>query len=324
MRKTRVPCNELQPAPYNPREIDDEALAGLAASIANASKQIRGKAGKPYKLAQPVLVNNRNNRILGGHQRIAALRELGQSFLFADDVWRIDVEPDSVAEKQLVLGLNNEHIQGRWAYEKLGTLFRELDAGGLDLSSLGWPKHVTEPLLQAKWEPPPIDDHEATETEIAQLFGGRTQTERSSKPMQFWKSRKLLTGDVLDYGCGKRPAAGCSGWDPFQYADPEPLMQRYDRVMLNYVLNVQPADHLIVMIAALVRSLLKPGGLALFAIRCDLSPGLHRSEKGIQNVKEPEAWAALLRPFFEIEQLCADAFIGLTGKPPAKCMPCDV
>lgn len=315
MNKSRVQLDDLKPAPYNPRKIDDVALAGLAATIADASLAIRGKAGKPYKLAQPVLVNNRNNRILGGHQRVAALRQLGQSFLFVDDVWRIDVEPDSPAEKKLVIGLNNEHVHGRWDYKKLGSLFSELDGGGLDLGSLGWPKHVTGPLLRGKWEPPPIDDDEATAKEIEQLFGGKSRNERHSKPLAFWKQSKLFTGDVLDYGCGKRPAAGCTGWDPFQYSDPAPLVRRYDRVMLNYVLNVQPADHLVTMIAALVRMLLKPDGLALFAIRRDLSPGLHRSDKGIQNIKEPEAWVSLLSPFFQIVQLSTDDFLGFKGLP---------
>ncbi|HIJ70677.1 MAG TPA: ParB N-terminal domain-containing protein [Planctomycetes bacterium] len=50
---------DMKPAEYNPREIDDEALAGLTASM------------KKFGCVEPIIVNVRGgaNTIVGGHQR---------------------------------------------------------------------------------------------------------------------------------------------------------------------------------------------------------------------------------------------------------------
>ena len=56
---------DLVPAPYNPRAISDDALAGLGESI--------GRFG----LVQPVIVNARTGRVVGGHQRLKVLQARG-------------------------------------------------------------------------------------------------------------------------------------------------------------------------------------------------------------------------------------------------------
>jgi len=48
---------DLVPAPYNPRKITDQAYAGLRESL------------QKFGLVDLLVVNKRNNRIIGGHQR---------------------------------------------------------------------------------------------------------------------------------------------------------------------------------------------------------------------------------------------------------------
>ena len=68
---------DLLTADYNPRTISDQALAGLGASIGR------------YGLVQPIIVNARTGRVVGGHQRLKVLQAKGVE---ATDVLVIDVE----------------------------------------------------------------------------------------------------------------------------------------------------------------------------------------------------------------------------------------
>jgi ParB family chromosome partitioning protein len=60
-----VSVSEIKPAPYNPREISDEALAGLRQSL------------ERFGMVDLLVVNRRNMRIISGHQRYKILQEAG-------------------------------------------------------------------------------------------------------------------------------------------------------------------------------------------------------------------------------------------------------
>lgn len=119
-----ISLTDLNPAPYNPRSISDEALTGLAESIRHGTKLHAGWNAKDgYRLDSTVTVNKQGNRIVGGHQRVRALQEkLGQDWLHRDDITWIDCEPDGAAEKARNLALNNAAIQGEWTPEALPLL----------------------------------------------------------------------------------------------------------------------------------------------------------------------------------------------------------
>jgi hypothetical protein len=53
---------DLVPAPYNPRTISSEALAGLRGSV------------ERFGLVEPVVWNRRTGRVVGGHQRLKVLQ----------------------------------------------------------------------------------------------------------------------------------------------------------------------------------------------------------------------------------------------------------
>jgi ParB-like chromosome segregation protein Spo0J len=63
----RKPLSELIPAPYNPRAISPEALAGLRGSV------------ERFGLVEPVVWNRRTGRVVGGHQRLKVLQQMGET-----------------------------------------------------------------------------------------------------------------------------------------------------------------------------------------------------------------------------------------------------
>jgi hypothetical protein len=101
----------LKPSPFNPREITDEALAGLRTSIAR------------YGLVQPLVVNRKNDRVIGGHQRLKALLEAG-----VDEAPVVLVELNAIDEKALNVSLNSPEIQGRFTGD-VTQLLRQVSDG---------------------------------------------------------------------------------------------------------------------------------------------------------------------------------------------------
>jgi len=113
---------ELVPAPYNPRTISPEAMAGLEASIAR------------WGCLQPLVWNRRTERLVAGHQRLEALRSQGIDRI---EVAVVDLPADE--EKALNVALNNPHIAGDWRWDALGPLLDDIDAiADLDPALLGF------------------------------------------------------------------------------------------------------------------------------------------------------------------------------------------
>lgn len=104
-----------------------------------------------------------------------------------------------------------------------------------------------------------------------------TAIERTSMsfPTRWLKENDLLHGDILDFGCGlgydtqklKELGYNIVGYD--NYYRPEYPTRRFDTIVCNYVLNVlEPNEQAEVLMA--VSELLKPSGIAYFAVRRDL------------------------------------------------------
>ena len=88
---------DLEPAGYNPREIDIVALAGLTNSISR------------FGCVEPIVINTRgrHNVIIGGNQRFKALQSLG-----VIECLCVTVNCSRADEKLLNLTLNNPLIRG--------------------------------------------------------------------------------------------------------------------------------------------------------------------------------------------------------------------
>lgn len=113
-----------------------------------------------------------------------------------------------------------------------------------------------------------------------------TAKERDSLsfPAKFLLNKKLLLGNILDFGCGfgkdvevlKERGYNISGYDP-HYA-PEYPAKKFDTILCFYVLNVLlPEEQADVLMN--ISSLLKPDGKAYFAVRRDLQYEGYRVHK---------------------------------------------
>lgn len=89
--------SELAPAPYNPRRISEEAMGGLKASL------------KRFGMPQFIVFNRTTGRVVAGHQRVEALRALGET-----DAQVVVVTLPEEEEKALNITLNNPHIAGEF------------------------------------------------------------------------------------------------------------------------------------------------------------------------------------------------------------------
>lgn len=92
--------NELDPAPYNPRQITDTAKDGLRASM------------KKFGCVEPIIVNTRGGKrtIVSGHQRHKIMLESGVKKCTC-----VAVDLSASDEKLLNVTMNNPHIQGEFA-----------------------------------------------------------------------------------------------------------------------------------------------------------------------------------------------------------------
>jgi hypothetical protein len=131
-------------------------------------------------------------------------------------------------------------------------------------------------------------------TDRMKLFGSSTALTRkqASAPVAYYEEHGLLKGRVLDYGCGL-DVHRYTRFDPVYHNHPEVLLTSYDTVMCNYVLNVQPTDHLIIEILTLLWHLTAPGGRVLVAVLFEGKEGTHSVGGG--KPRNKAEWTAVLR-----------------------------
>lgn len=106
----KMKIGDIQVAEYNPRidlQPKDTEYIKLKRSI------------EEFDLVEPLIVNKRNNRLIGGHQRLKILQERGDT-----EVQVSIVDLDEHKEKILNIALNK--ISGDWDQQKLTLLFAEL------------------------------------------------------------------------------------------------------------------------------------------------------------------------------------------------------
>lgn len=92
-----IKLSDIKPAPYNPREISNEALSGLRHSL------------EKFGYVDLMVVNKRNMRVISGHQRYKILQAEG-----VETVTAILVDVDEIQEQAMNVTLNNQEIAGYW------------------------------------------------------------------------------------------------------------------------------------------------------------------------------------------------------------------
>lgn len=127
MKTQNVPLSELKPAPYNPRRaLNEREREALKNSI------------KKYKMVYPIVVNKRSGYIVGGHQRLEIMKEMG---LKTAPVLYVDMDEEQ--EKRANVQLNA--IEADWDVEKLQELLHPMTSE--EVQELGWSKIEAEALL---------------------------------------------------------------------------------------------------------------------------------------------------------------------------------
>jgi hypothetical protein len=103
----RMGLTELQPASYNPRKISIEAFQGL------------GKSIEKFGLLIPIVWNKRTGNVVGGHQRLRYLTEIGET---ETDVVVVDLDDNE--EVALNISLNNKALRGEFTKDVVELLER--------------------------------------------------------------------------------------------------------------------------------------------------------------------------------------------------------
>lgn len=130
LKMQKIKVNELKAAKYNPRrklEKTDEAYKRIKASI------------EEFGYVDPIIVNKNNMTVIGGHQRLEILKELGY-----EEIECVIVNLDEKQEKRLNLSLNKN--SGYWDNTKLEELFDELKLSEEELFSTGFSMSEVENL----------------------------------------------------------------------------------------------------------------------------------------------------------------------------------
>lgn len=127
----KIETNRLIPATYNPRKDlkpEDDEYKKIKKSILE------------FGFVSPLVVN-KDMTVIGGHQRLKVLQELGY-----EKVECIVVDLDKTKEKALNIALNK--ISGEWDTDKLESLLQELRMDDFDLSLTGFDSDEVDDILE--------------------------------------------------------------------------------------------------------------------------------------------------------------------------------
>ena len=114
--------DELKAASYNPRKDlkpGDKEYEKLKRSITE------------FGYVEPVIWNERTGTVVGGHQRLKVLKDLGY-----EEIDCVVVNISLEQEKALNVALNK--ISGEWDNALLGDLLKELELTGYDITLTGF------------------------------------------------------------------------------------------------------------------------------------------------------------------------------------------
>lgn len=152
MQIERMPVDQIRASAYNPRKDlkpGDPEYEKLKKSIIE------------FDMVEPLVWNKKTGNLVGGHQRLKILKELG-----VEGVEVSVVDLSEVKEKALNLALNK--ISGEWDMPRLKDLLEELDTGEFDIEITGFDFKEVESLM-AQFHP--TDEDLPTPLEMLELAG---------------------------------------------------------------------------------------------------------------------------------------------------------
>lgn len=164
---------DLLPADYNPRK-------DLKPGDAEYEKLKRSI--EQFGYVEPVIWNQTTGRVVGGHQRLKVLMDMGMT-----EVDCVVVAMDEEKEKSLNIALNK--ISGDWDKDKLALLIADLQGADFDVSLTGFEPGEIDALFKDTLKDGVKDDDFDVGAELAQP----TMT----KPGDIWTlgRHRLICGD---------------------------------------------------------------------------------------------------------------------------------
>lgn len=133
MNIQKIKITELKPAKYNPRKDlkpEDEEYQKIKKSITE------------YGCVIPLVVN-KDMTIIGGHQRLKILEDLGYT-----EIECVVVDYDKNKEKGCNITLNNENVSGEWDKLKLEELMAELKKEDFNMENTGFSFDEVDDILK--------------------------------------------------------------------------------------------------------------------------------------------------------------------------------
>ncbi len=121
-------------------QIEKRVVADLKAAEYNPRKDLKPGDAEYEKLkrsiqefgyVEPVIWNKRTGVVVGGHQRLKVMKDLGYT-----EVDCVVVDLDEAKEKALNIALNK--ISGEWDNDLLASLLKDLDGSGYDITLTGF------------------------------------------------------------------------------------------------------------------------------------------------------------------------------------------
>jgi len=131
MRIEKINIDRLNPAKYNPRvDLSPDSL-----EYAKIKRSIQ-----EFNYIDPIIWNDTTGNVVGGHQRLKVLKDLGYE--------EIEVSVVSLSEeKEKILNVALNKIAGEWDIPKLEDLLTELSGGKIDLLLTGFDQDEISKLI---------------------------------------------------------------------------------------------------------------------------------------------------------------------------------
>lgn len=173
MRIEKKNIMDLIPADYNPRKDlkpGDKEYEKLKRSI------------HEFGYVDPLIWNQQTGRLIGGHQRLKVLKDMG-----IEDVDVVIVDMDEEKEKALNVALNK--ISGDWDKDKLMLLITDLQGEDFDVSLTGFDPEELDDLFKDDLKDDVKDDNFDVDKEL--------KKPTMTKPGDLWQmgEHRLLCGD---------------------------------------------------------------------------------------------------------------------------------
>lgn len=173
MQIEKLKTDRLIPADYNPRKDlkpGDPEYEKLKRSI------------EQFGYVEPVIWNKTTGRVVGGHQRLKVLLDMGIT-----EVECVVIEMDEEKEKALNIALNK--ISGDWDKDKLALLIADLQGADFDVSLTGFEPAELDALFKDSLKDGIHDDDFDVDAEL--------QKPAITKPGDVWTlgRHRLVCGD---------------------------------------------------------------------------------------------------------------------------------